>query len=322
MRSSCPRPCLAVLAAAALVLTVAEAAFLCDFSAPCAQVALMLLVLFALALPVAYGILSLADTFLRRRKLAADPLPEDVDVADREIARDQADALPADAPLRRLLSAWANGSSGGQVSVLARSQYARDLATAAADGAFLALAAVLALQLAVSEPAVNLIAILGGLLVTLAVLARARFLACKADYVESRLLSRIGAASGSPAGTADALAKALADISAKTADSFAKSASDSAKVAADASAAAAKSLEAPVAQLRDGMSKLDKVVGELNDTLSRHKALDAAMGDLASAKDFRGALQSIQTHLAKTDEALKALSRPRRIRLVEGEPNG
>jgi hypothetical protein len=319
MRSSCPRPCLAVLAAAALVLTVAEAAFLCDFSAPCAQVALMLLVLFALALPIAYGVLSLIDTFLRRRKLAADPLPEDVDVSDREIARDQADALPDGAPLRLLLSAWANGSSGGQVSVLARSQYARDLATAVADGAFLALAAVLALQLAVSEPATNLIAIVGGLLVVIAILARARFLACKAGYVEERLLSKIGA--DTPAGSADALAKALADISAKTTDSFAKSAADSAKVAADASAAAAKSLEAPVAQLRDGMAKLDKVVGELTDTLSRHKALDAAMGDLAAAKDFRDALQSIRTHLSKTDEALKALSRPRRIRLVEGEPN-
>lgn len=319
MRSSRPRPCLAVLAAAALVLTVAEAVFLCNFSNGCAQTALQLLVLFALALPIAWGVLSLVDTFLRRRKLAADPLPEDVDVSDREIARDQAEALPAGAPLRLLLSAWANGSSGGQVSVLARSQYARDLATAVADGAFLALAAVLALQLALSEPATNLIAILGGLLVAVAVLARARFLACKADYVEERLLSKIGA--DTPAGSADALAKALADISAKTSDAFAKSASDSAKVAADASAAAAKSLEAPVAQLRDGMAKLDKVVGELNDTLSRHKALDAAMGDLASAKDFRGALQSIQTHLAKTDEALKALSRPRRIRLVEGEPN-
>ena len=69
------------------------------------------------------------------------------------------------------------------------------------------------------------------------------------------------------------------------------------------------------------MGRLDKVVGELTDTLARHKALDAAMGDVAAAKDFRDALQSIQTHLGKTDEALKALSRPRRIRLVEGEPN-
>lgn len=321
MRSSCPRPCLATLAAAALVFTVAEAAFLCDFSAPCAQIALRLLVLFALALPVAFGILSLIDTFLRRRKLAADPLPEDVDVADREIARDQADALPADAPLRRLLSAWANGSSGGQVSVLARSQYARDLATAVADGAFLALAAVLGVHLTEAGPAVDLIALVGAILAVVAVLARARFLACKADYVEARLLSKIGAVADSPAGTADALAKALADISRKTADSFAKSAADSAKVAADASAAAAKSLETPVAQLRDGMGRLDKVVGELTDTLSRHKALDAAMGDVAAAKDFRDALQSIRTHLGKTDEALKALSRPRRIRLVEGDAN-
>ena len=88
MRSSCPRPCLAVLAAAALLATVAEAVFLCDFSSGCAQTSLQLLVFFALALPIAWGVLSLADTLLRRRKLAADPLPGDVDVADREIARE------------------------------------------------------------------------------------------------------------------------------------------------------------------------------------------------------------------------------------------
>jgi len=317
--SSCPRPCLLVLLALALVVTVLEAVFLCDFSSPFAQVALRLLSLFALALPIAYGVLSFVDTFLRRRKLASDPLPEDVDVADRAVARDQAEALPEEVPLRRLLAAWAGGSSGGQVSVLARSQYARDLATAVADGAFVALAALLAVHLSVSEPATDLLALFGGVLVALAVLARARFLATKADYVEVRLLSKIGA--DSPAGNADALAKALSDISERSADSFAKSAAASAKLASDATASAAKSFAEPVAQLRESMGRLDKVVGELNDTLSRHKALDAAMGDLASAKDFRGALQSIQTHLGRTDEALKALSRPRRIRLVEGDAN-
>ena len=70
----------------------------------------------ATGMAVAYVVLAAIDWLVQTIALAKNPLPADLDLSDRSVARERVAALTGCALLqrhvRRLLSAWAAGASG------------------------------------------------------------------------------------------------------------------------------------------------------------------------------------------------------------------
>ena len=86
----------------------------------------------ATGIALAYVLLGAADWCLQRLALAKNPLPADLDLSDRAIARERVAALTGCSLLerhaRRLLGAWGAGAAGPQVAVMAANQTGRLLA--------------------------------------------------------------------------------------------------------------------------------------------------------------------------------------------------
>ena len=199
----------------------------------CSDVAALL----AAGLALAYVLLGAGDWLLQRLALAKNPLPADLDLSDRAIARERVAALTRcsllERHVRRLLDAWGAGASGPQVAVMAANQTGRLLALLVAEAGFILVVLVAAQGFAAPGALLTLIS---GLMVLVALVALARFqlAAHTAGYIESHLLARIGN---------DTPAAAAAD--------FAQSAG---KVAADAFAIAPFLTRARTMACRSGMS--------------------------------------------------------------------
>ena len=77
----------------------------------------------ATGLALAYVVLAAIDWIAQTVALAKNPLPAELDLSDRSVARERMAALTSCALLqrhvRRLLSAWAAGASGPQVAAMA-----------------------------------------------------------------------------------------------------------------------------------------------------------------------------------------------------------
>ena len=200
--------------------------------------------LLAIGIAVAYAVLAALDWLAQTLALAKNPLPQDLDLSDRGVAREQVAALAGNALLqrhiRRLLIAWGAGASGPQVATMAANQMIRMLVILAGEAAFI----VVLLAAAVAFYGPSALHTLGtGLMALVALIALARFqLASKtAGYIESHLLARIGNDTPAAAGAefaqtasksvADSMA-ALAAAQAKFVDQLAKSQDQAASLAA------------------------------------------------------------------------------------------
>ena len=214
---------------------------------------------------IAYVVLGALDWLAQTLALAKNPLPQELDLSDRAVARERHAALSGGTLLhrhvRRLLVAWGAGASGPQVATMAANQMIRMLLLVVIEAAFI----LVLLVAAAGFSAPGALLTLGtGLMALVALVALARFqLAAKtAGYVESHLLARIGndtpaAAAADFAQAAGKSAKeslaALAAAQAKFVEQLAKSQEQAsalaAKAQADAAALAAKAQADASAQL-------------------------------------------------------------------------
>ena len=210
--------------------------------------------LLAIGIAVAYAVLAALDWLAQTLALAKNPLPQDLDLSDRGVAREQVAALAGNALLqrhiRRLLIAWAAGASGPQVATMAANQMIRMLVILAGEAAFI----VVLLAAAVAFYGPSALHTLGtGLMALVALIALARFqLASKtAGYIESHLLARIGNDTPAAAGAefAQTASKSVADSMAALAAAQAKFVEQLAKSQDQAAALAAKAQQEAAAQL-------------------------------------------------------------------------
>ena len=256
----------------------------------------------ATGIALAYVLLGAADWCLQRIALAKNPLPADLDLSDRAIARERVAALTGCSLLerhaRRLLGAWGAGASGPQIAVMAANQTGRLLAILVAEaGAILVL-----LFAAAGFAAPGMLLTLGtGLMVLVALVALARFqLASQcAGYIESHLLARIG--NDTPAAAAADFAKtagkaaaesmaALAAAQAKFVEQLAKSQDQSSALAAkaqqDAAAQLTKSQAEAAAQLAkaqtDAAAQIAKAQAEASAQVAKAQA--EASAQIANAQ--------------------------------------
>ena len=207
----------------------------------CSDVASVL----ATGIALAYVLLGAGDWLLQRLALAKNPLPADLDLSDRAIARERVAALTGCSLLerhaRRLLGAWGAGASGPQVAVMAANQTGRLLAILVAEAG--AILVVLLAAAGFAAPGA-LLALGTGLMVLVALVGLARFqLASQcAGYIESHLLARIGndTPAAAAADFAQAAGKAASESLAALAAAQAKFVEQLAKSQEQASALAAK----------------------------------------------------------------------------------
>lgn len=307
--------------------------------------------LLASGIALAYVVLSVLDWFTQWRALAANPLPNDLALADRAVAGERGTALKGGSPLhrhiRRLLAAWSGGASGPQVAAMAASQMLRTLVILGAETAAIL---VLLFGAAGFEQPQQLLTLGTGLmlLVVLVSMARLQLASQLAGYMESHLLARIGNDTPAAAGVefAQSVAKSVADSTAslaaaqaKFADQLSKAqeqaAAQIAKVQQEAAALAAKSQsdlsaklsssqEQATTQLAKAQDKVAEQLGRLTElagTIDRifklQQAVDGTLKGVAVTEEFKSTLVELKRHLAESDQLLRNAAKPRSIRLVE-----
>lgn len=262
----------------------------------------------ATGLALAYVVLAAIDWLAQTLALAKNPLPSDLDLSDRAVARERMAALTGCSLLqrhiRRLLSAWAAGASGPQVAAMAANQTFRLLSLLLAETA--AILVLLVATAGFSAPG-SLLTLGTGLMLLVALAGLARFqLASKtAGYIESHLLARIGNDTPAAAGVefVQSIAKAVADSTASLSAAQAKFADQLAKVQSEASAQMAKAQTDAAAQM---------VKAQLDASTQLAKAHQEAAAPIAKAHQEAAAQvvkaqqeSSAQVEKAQTDMAAR-----------------
>ena len=136
---------------------------------------------------------------------------------------------------------------------------------------------------------------------------------------------------------ADQLAKIQGDAAAQTAKAQLESAAQLAKAQTDAAAQIAKAQADAAAQTtkahQDALAQLAKVQDKVAEQLGRvsdlgtsidqifklQQAVEGTLKGVAVSEEFKSTLVELRRHLAESDALLKAVSKPRTIRLVEKE---
>ncbi len=270
--------------------------------------------LLAIGIAVAYAVLAALDWLAQTLALAKNPLPQDLDLSDRGVAREQVAALAGNALLqrhiRRLLIAWGAGASGPQVATMAANQMIRMLVILAGEAAFI----VVLLAAAVAFYGPSALHTLGtGLMALVALIALARFqLASKtAGYIESHLLARIGNDTPAAAGAefAQTASKSVADSMAALAAAQAKFVEQLAKSQDQAAALAAKAQQEAATQLSkahaDAAAQIAKAQTEAASQIA--KAQQDASAQVAKAQGevsakLTAAQQESAAQIAKTQD--------------------
>ena len=270
--------------------------------------------LLAIGIAIAYAVLAALDWLAQTLALAKNPLPQELDLSDRGVAREQVAALAGNALLqrhiRRLLIAWAAGASGPQVATMAANQMIRMLVILAGEAAFI----VVLLAAAVAFYGPSALHTLGtGLMALVALIALARFqLASKtAGYIESHLLARIGNDTPAAAGAefAQTASKSVANSMAALAAAQAKFVDQLAKSQDQAAALAAKAQQEAAAQLSkahaDAAAQIAKAQTEAAAQVAKAQQESAAQivkaqGEV-SAK-LTAAQQESAAQIAKTQD--------------------
>jgi hypothetical protein len=85
----------------------------------------------------------------------------------------------------------------------------------------------------------------------------------------------------------------------------------------EASSLAAHGADDAARSLAAQMTRLVDVGSRIEQLLQATRAVEVALGDLASTQDFRQAMNDLRSHLQATDDMVKRLSRPRTIVLQE-----
>ena len=251
---------------------------------------------FANGIALAYLLLASFDWLAQRRALCLNPLPADLDLSDRAVAREQATALAGNTLLhrhgRRLLKAWSSGASGPQVVAMAASQMHRLMANLAAE----TLGVIILLTAAAGFAAPGWILTLGtGFMAAAAVVGLARFQLSSqsAGYIESHLLAKIG--NDTPAAAAANFAQAAA-----------KSVSDSMAALAAAQTQFATQLaqnqEQSTAQLAKAQQDAAALIAKAQQdsaTLIAKAQTDAAARNTQSQADAAAQLSAAQQNSAE-----------------------
>ena len=260
----------------------------------------------ATGMAVAYVVLAAIDWLVQTIALAKNPLPADLDLSDRSVARERVAALTGCALLqrhvRRLLSAWAAGASGPQVAVMAADQTFRLLSLILAEAAAILVLLVSAAGFSAPGP---LLTLGTGLMVLVALAALARFqLASKtAGYIESHLLARIGndTPAAAAADFAQTASKAAADSMAALAAAQAKFVDQLAKSQDQAAALAAKAQQDAAAQLAkaqaEAAAQIAKAQAEASAQLAKAQA-DMAAKLTAALEQSSAKIGTAQTEVA------------------------
>jgi len=270
--------------------------------------------LLAIGIALAYAVLAALDWLVQTLALAKNPLPQDLDLSDRGVAREQVAALAGNALLhrhvRRLLIAWGAGASGPQVATMAANQMIRMLVILAGEAAFI----VVLLAAAVAFYGPSALHTLGtGLMALVALIALARFqLASKtAGYIESHLLARIGNDTPAAAGAefAQTASKSVADSMAALAAAQTKFVEQLAKSQDQAVTLGAKAQQEAAAQLSkahaDAAAQIAKAQTEAAAQIAKAQQESAAQivkaqGEV-SAK-LTAAQQESAAQIAKTQD--------------------
>ena len=229
----------------------------------------------ATGMALAYVVLAAIDWIAQTIALAKNPLPAELDLSDRSVARERMAALTGCALLqrhiRRLLSAWAAGASGPQVATMAANQTFRLISLILAEAAAILVLLVSAAGFSAPGP---LLTLGTGLMVLVALAALARFqLASKtAGYIESHLLARIGndTPAAAAADFAQTAGKAAAESMAALAAAQTKFAEQLAKSQDQAAALAAKAQQ-------DAATQLSKAQTEAAAQIAKAQAEAAAL---------------------------------------------
>ena len=229
----------------------------------------------ATGMALAYVMLAAIDWIAQTIALAKNPLPAELDLSDRSVARERMAALTGCALLqrhiRRLLSAWAAGASGPQIATMAANQTFRLISLILAEAAAILVLLVSAAGFSAPGP---LLTLGTGLMVLVALAALARFqLASKtAGYIESHLLARIGndTPAAAAADFAQTAGKAAAESMAALAAAQTKFAEQLAKSQEQASALAAKAQQ-------DAATQLSKAQTEAAAQIAKAQAEAAAL---------------------------------------------
>ncbi len=309
--------------------------------------------LLATGIALAYILLSIVDWVVQWRALSANPLPYDMELSDRAIAKEQVKALKGNAPLqrhiRRLLAAWGSGASGPQVAAMEGNQMFRTMIILAAEGA--AILVLLAGSANFAPPPALLTLGTGFMvLVVLVVLARFQLASQLAGYIESHLLARIGNDTPAAAGVefAEAVAKSVASSTESLAASqtefatqlakaqeaaaaqFVKSQKEAAEVIskaqgetaaklAAAQEAAAGQLSKSQAEIATQLGRVTEVAGSIDNILKLQQTVDGTLKGVTATAEFKDTLVELKRHLSESDELLKNAAKPRTIRLVDND---
>ena len=257
----------------------------------------------ATGLALAYVVLAAIDWIAQTVALAKNPLPAELDLSDRSVARERMAALTSCALLqrhvRRLLSAWAAGASGPQVAAMAANQTFRLLSLLLAEAAAILVLLVAAAGFSAPGP---LLTLGTGLMVLVALAALARFqLASKtAGYIESHLLARIGndTPAAAAADFAQAAGKVAAESMAALAAAQAKFVEQLVKSQDQASALAAKAQQDAAAQIAKAQTEAAAQIAKAQQDAAAQVA--KAHGDV-SAK-LTAAQQESAAQIAKTQD--------------------
>ena len=222
---------------------------------------------------IAYVVLSAIDWLAQGLALSKNPLPDDLDLSDRAVARERVAALTDRSLLqrhiRRLLSAWAAGASGPQVAAMAANQMFRLLSLLVAEA--FAILVLLVAAAGFTSPG-TLLTLGTGLmvLVALAALARFQLAAHAAGYIESHLLARIGNDTPAAAGAefAQSAGKSVADSMAALAAAQAKFAEQIAKSQEQATAQAVKAQQEAAAQIAKAQTEAAAQISKSQSDMS------------------------------------------------------
>jgi len=309
--------------------------------------------LLASGIGLAYILLSLLDWWTQWRALSANPLPDDLDLSERAVAAEQLTALSGSTILhrhiRRLLAAWSAGAAGPQVATMSGNQMQRMLGMLIAENA--AFLALLGAAAGFAAPGLML-TLVSGLMILLLLVAVARLQLAThlAGYIESNLLARIGndtpaaaavefskdlgksvadstaALAAAQAAFADQLVKSQQEAAAQISTSQQEAAAQVSKAQQEASAQIAKTQQEAAAQIAKAQDKVAEQIGRVGEMaasidkiLQIQQAVDGTLKGVAVTDEFKSTLVELKRHLSESDALLKAVSKPRTIRLVEKE---
>lgn len=313
----------------------------------------------AIALGLVWALLLLqwVDLLNQSLSLSTDPVPETVDLNDREGVRAHAEGLTGKrllvARARRLLESWANGSSPRQILDLAafQSEQAKNPLRAATVFSLILLAG------SIWQGGNSVLAWASLVVVAVTLYARQNMLNQIDFYLESHLLSRLPAGGNSATATGSQLGSALGDaiersfkahmpqpeqLSAAISSAVGEVSKETGNVLKQVQEALsqhaqeigsagstwseqiggvlaqhADTLQAANGQLATQLEKIARIEEDIEKVLHIQETVDKTLQSVTATEEFQQTLQALRSHVEESSKLLRELAKPRKIRLVE-----